>query len=71
MVEFFLENQTQVCTKKRDQKRLHNSLYNVHNSRPEYPIRNQLEITHDSRGSTRFHELEFEHTQALLEEGKD
>ena len=65
MVEFFLENQTQVCTKKRDQKGLHNWLCNV----PEYPIRNQLEITHDSRGNTRFHELELEHTQALLEEG--
>ena len=65
MVEFFLENQTPVCTKKRGQK-LHNWLCNVHNLRPEYPLKNQIEITHDSRSNTRFHELELEHTQAQM-----
>ena len=41
----------------------------MHNLRAEYPIRNQIVITHDSRGSTKFHELELEHTQALLDRG--
>ena len=66
MVKFFHRKQTQVCTQ--------NGTKN--NYIIDYVIciikgRNtqsgkKIEITHDSSGSTRFHELELEHTQALF-----